>query len=191
MISNHCVIYKWNDFFYKVILENDFIYTNFQSHTVTKNEFNSIFPISDIPHYMLDIAQNDKYISSVENLKNFVNRVFNNENKDCFNVSFLYIINGKLVAFLNATMKFEVAEIDYIYVVNELRKKGVSHFLMNIFINCVNLTKNLKMSKISLEVGNTNIAAKLFYKKFGFQEVGIRKKYYKDHEDALIMEKSL
>jgi len=191
MNSNHCVIYKWNDCFYKVILENDFIYNNFQIQSLTKNDFNSILSISDIPQYMLDIAINDKYISSAKNLKNFVNRVFENENKDCFNACFLYIISGKLVAFLNATINFEVAEIDYIYVVNELRKKGVSHFLMNIFINCVNLAKNLKMSKISLEVGNTNIAANLFYKKFGFQEVGIRKKYYKDHEDALIMEKSL
>ncbi len=191
MSSNHYVLYKWKNLFYKVSLENDFFYTNFQIHALAKDKFNAMFSISDIPKFMSVIATDDKYVSSSENLKNFISRVFENENTECFNAVFLYIVNGEIVGFLNTTINFEVAEVDYIFVRKELRKKGVSHFLMNIFINCANIISEIKINKISLEVGNTNIAAILFYKKFGFHEVGVRKKYYKNHEDALIMEKSL
>lgn len=39
----------------------------------------------------------------------------------------------------------------------------------------------------TLEVRVSNIAAQNLYKKFGFEEAGIRPHYYKDNEDAMIM----
>ena len=46
----------------------------------------------------------------------------------------------------------------------------------------------LRLSLLTLEVRRSNTAAQGLYKKYGFEELGIRKGYYSDnHEDALIM----
>lgn len=46
----------------------------------------------------------------------------------------------------------------------------------------------LRLSLLTLEVRRSNTAAQSLYKKYGFEELGIRKGYYSDnHEDALIM----
>ena len=46
--------------------------------------------------------------------------------------------------------------------------------------------KNL-VEKINLEVNEHNIRAISLYRKFGFREVGLRKKYYNNQEDAISM----
>lgn len=48
--------------------------------------------------------------------------------------------------------------------------------------------RKLGATLATLEVRNSNLAAICLYKKFGFQVVGRRKRYYRDnHEDALLM----
>ena len=43
-------------------------------------------------------------------------------------------------------------------------------------------------AKSFLEVRRGNIAARSLYKKFGYEEIGLRKQYYSDnHEDAIMM----
>jgi len=43
-------------------------------------------------------------------------------------------------------------------------------------------------TKSFLEVRSGNLAARALYRKFGYEEVGIRKKYYSDNgEDAILM----
>lgn len=42
-----------------------------------------------------------------------------------------------------------------------------------------------------LEVRLTNIPAQALYRKFGFREIGLRKGYYQDGEDAVVMGKDL
>ena len=47
---------------------------------------------------------------------------------------------------------------------------------------------NYDIKYLTLEVRPTNIAAVKLYEKFGFNSLGVRKKYYQDNgEDALIM----
>ncbi|MGN0819785.1 MAG: ribosomal protein S18-alanine N-acetyltransferase [Christensenellaceae bacterium] len=45
--------------------------------------------------------------------------------------------------------------------------------------------------KIFLEVRKSNLIAQNLYKKFGFQQIAVRKKYYENTEDAIIMQKLL
>ena len=40
---------------------------------------------------------------------------------------------------------------------------------------------------ITLEVRNTNAAAQDLYRRFGFVPAGIRKKYYENTDDAIVM----
>lgn len=67
-----------------------------------------------------------------------------------------------------------------IYVDEEHRLNHIGYKLLNVLQN------RCKDETITLEVSSTNIGALALYKKCGFKEVGIRKKYYKD-TDAIIM----
>lgn len=51
------------------------------------------------------------------------------------------------------------------------------------------LMKNLREGKVILEVNENNSGAINFYKKHGFKEISIRKNYYKDGANAIIMER--
>ncbi|MDU3153939.1 MAG: GNAT family N-acetyltransferase, partial [Anaerococcus hydrogenalis] len=56
----------------------------------------------------------------------------------------------------------------------------------------INSSRNLKISKIWLEVSTKNIPAINLYEKFGFEKIRLRKNYYSlTHEDAFIMLKEL
>lgn len=56
----------------------------------------------------------------------------------------------------------------------------------------VSLAEELDTEFITLEVRVSNTAAQTLYKKFGFEAVSIRKRYYRDNgEDALLMQKKV
>lgn len=62
---------------------------------------------------------------------------------------------------------------------------GVANKLMVKFIDTLG---RLNITNITLEVRRSNHIAQSLYKKFGFTEAGVRKKYYNDNnEDAIIM----
>ena len=51
--------------------------------------------------------------------------------------------------------------------------------------------KELGAEKCFLEVRVSNLPALTLYRKFGFEDLSIRAKYYADGEDALVMVKKL
>lgn len=63
------------------------------------------------------------------------------------------------------------------------KNKGYAKLLMQ-YLDDMSTNQN---KTFSLEVKNTNTVAIGLYQKFGFKTVHIRKKYYKDGADALIM----
>ena len=80
------------------------------------------------------------------------------------------------------------AQINFFVVNKKYRKKGFGSYLMNYLIEeC----EKLNITKLLLEVSNTNFIAEQFYSHFDFFTVGIRRNYYKDGSDALLKEKKL
>ncbi len=76
------------------------------------------------------------------------------------------------------------AEIYFFAVKNELRGQGIGQ---NLFEFAVNKLKKEKFTKISLEVRESNMAARRIYENCGFKNVGTRIRYYTDNmEDAII-----
>ena len=71
--------------------------------------------------------------------------------------------------------------IDYIVVDKNNREKGIATKLLREMED-----KHKDALNTTLEVRESNISALNFYKKNGFKEVAIRKKYYKD-EDGILM----
>lgn len=73
-------------------------------------------------------------------------------------------------------------ELINIVVENNFQNKGIGQKLLlytieNIIFNC----------KLFLEVNENNRKAISFYKEFGFIEIGRRKKYYHNKQDAILM----
>ena len=83
---------------------------------------------------------------------------------------------------------FDEVEIRYISVNPSYQRRGLGKKLIhNILKEC----KNKKIRRIFLEVSQKNKQALSFYDYFGFETIGIRKKYYKDGSDALVKEKNV
>lgn len=71
----------------------------------------------------------------------------------------------------------------------EYRKKGIASSLLG---KIISFAGSAALDFITLEVRESNINAINLYRKYGFQEVGMRKNYYSDnHEAALLMTKQL
>ncbi len=103
---------------------------------------------------------------------------------DVLDSSFQHILlfkeNGLLVGFIDYSCFYERAEINYIFVLDGYRKKGIAYRLINYVFD------NYDFDSITLEVRSSNIAAINLYKKCGFKVCSIRKNYYGD-EDALML----
>lgn len=65
------------------------------------------------------------------------------------------------------------------------RRKGLAEALLR---HIVAQIREIDVTQVTLEVRAGNIAAQQLYKKLGFEEVGRRKRYYRDNgEDALLL----
>ena len=92
--------------------------------------------------------------------------------------------NQKLIALLTiSTTQFD-ADIEGIVVDKEFRNKGYAIELLDF---AQTELKNQGIEKIFLEVRKSNLPAKSLYLKKGYKEISVRKKYYSDGEDAIVM----
>lgn len=67
----------------------------------------------------------------------------------------------------------------------EWRRRGLAEWLLEKMIAEM---RSVEIRDITLEVRAGNLAAQALYKKLGFEEVGRRKRYYRDNgEDALLL----
>jgi ribosomal-protein-alanine N-acetyltransferase len=76
------------------------------------------------------------------------------------------------------------AHITLLGVHPDYRKQGLGQFMLYALLKAAH-KRELKWA--TLEVRVSNQAAIDLYKKFNFREVGVRKRYYNNQEDALIL----
>jgi [ribosomal protein S18]-alanine N-acetyltransferase len=67
---------------------------------------------------------------------------------------------------------------------HQYRRKGIANQLMH---HVIDEAEGTETELLTLEVRMSNTNAQNLYEKFGFHPIAVRKKYYPDHEDALIM----
>ena len=94
----------------------------------------------------------------------------------------------KLIALLTISKTQFDADIEGIVVDKEFRNKGYAIELLD-FAQAE--LKNQGVEKIFLEVRKSNQPAKSLYLKKGYKEISVRKKYYNDGEDAVVMAKEI
>ena len=98
-------------------------------------------------------------------------------------VSFYVIENDDVViGYIGRYYFFQEAEVLNYVVDKSYQRQGYGQKL---FDKMVEDMKDVK--KITLEVRASNIKGINFYTKNGFKQVGVRKKYYKNGEDALLL----
>ena len=104
-----------------------------------------------------------------------------------FTQMFTYIENDKIVGVILYDLIYERCELIQIEVLENYRNQKIASKLLTYMIeDC----KKKHIENITLEVKITNHPAINLYKKFGFKEVAIRKRYYQGI-DAILMEKEM
>ena len=76
------------------------------------------------------------------------------------------------------------AHISTIAVRQAHRRQGLGELLL---MSAIELAQTLDTQVVTLEVRASNTAAQRLYEKYGFYRAGIRRAYYSDREDAVIM----
>lgn len=108
---------------------------------------------------------------------------------EIINPNYLVLVaeeNGKIAGFLSVIKNYDCADVMMIATGLSYRRNGVATKLLS---EAIGMLKNLGVNRLLLEVNETNIGAIELYKKLGFKQISIRKKYYKGQFDALIMER--
>jgi [ribosomal protein S18]-alanine N-acetyltransferase len=91
---------------------------------------------------------------------------------------------GQVVGFAGLWVQVDEGHVVNVVVPTEERGKGYGKLLIHALLN---IAIDLQLTLATLEVRSSNAVARALYRDYGFWEVGERKRYYSDGEDALIM----
>lgn len=113
---------------------------------------------------------------SVDNLKND----FNNPNSSYF----IAKLNDEIVGFVG-TLKI-IDELNIMNIATKVNKRslGIASKLLSYIID---YSKSIGCKSITLEVNENNLPAIHLYEKFNFKRIGLRKKYYNNTDNAILM----
>lgn len=96
--------------------------------------------------------------------------------------------NGVLLGVITVSLGLDDADIEGVVTKREFLRRGVAKTLIK---SAMDEIKSLNLKKVFLEVRESNTFAKNLYESFGFSPVSVRKKYYSDGENAVVMVKEL
>jgi ribosomal-protein-alanine N-acetyltransferase len=96
-------------------------------------------------------------------------------------------VGDRVIAYILGRVIAPEGEIYRIATLPEYRGRGIAYRLLDY---AYKTEKGHGLEVLFLEVRTQNIAARALYRAYGFDEVGVRKNYYKDPvDDAVIMVK--
>lgn len=98
---------------------------------------------------------------------------------------------GKIIGFIDFLITFNSSTIMQVAVTNKFRGQGIATQLLSEMEHSFPKEIDDIVETITLEVRESNEAAKALYLKNGYELVVVKKNYYKDGENALYMLKRL
>lgn len=98
---------------------------------------------------------------------------------------------GKIIGFIDFLITFNSSTIMQVAVTDKFRGQGIATQLMSEMEHSFPKEIDDVVESITLEVRESNEAAKALYLKNGYELVVVKKNYYKDGENALYMLKRL
>ena len=96
--------------------------------------------------------------------------------------------NNMTLGYVGISYILDTADIISIVVSKDYTRKGIASLLLN---SIYEFCKENNISRIMLEVRESNIVAQNLYLKQGFTKISERKNYYEGKENAYIMEKKI
>jgi len=99
---------------------------------------------------------------------------------------YMALLENERIGYIGVWIPRPNAEILTLYIKEDFRKKDYGFVLLDFLLNQL---AEENVDSVTLEVRISNVAAISLYKKAGFKQVSVRKNYYKDGEDALLMYK--
>lgn len=103
----------------------------------------------------------------------------------------IYIVSKyqeEILGFAGIKVILDEAELMNIVTRKISRNLGIASLMIEYIID---LCKKKKIKRINLEVNTKNSIAINLYKKYNFKEVGLRKKYYNNTEDAILFSRDI
>ena len=134
-------------------------------------------------------------LTDLEQMKNTLYSDFDNFwsynvlKQELENENTTYIIakeKEEVVGFAGISVCIDEATLNNIVVKKTCRGRGIGGELLE---SLIDICSDLNLKTFTLEVNTTNEPAIRLYKKFGFKNLGTRKKYYNNTQDAYIMTK--
>lgn len=126
------------------------------------------------------VTQPPLHVGVLGKLLNAIKNAFVREENGYLGVS-----QDAIVGIVGVWYMVDEAHIATIGVRPPFQRKGIGELLL---IGCIEQAIARKSRVVTLEVRVSNKEAQALYTKYGFEEVGLRKRYYSDNdEDALIM----
>ena len=92
---------------------------------------------------------------------------------------------NEIVGFAGILLIIDQVNIMNIVVKKDKRNFGIGSLLLE---EIIRYSKIHNATSITLEVNEKNIPAIKLYKKYGFKQVGLRKKYYNNEDNAILMD---
>lgn len=142
----------------------------------------------------MEISISNMTFADLENLKNFLQSDFDEFWSYDILLSELsssnsrYIVaknkDNTIVGFAGIKIILDKAELMNIVTRKDMRHCGIASSMLN---HLLAICKENNIKLLNLEVNTQNTIAINFYKKYNFNEVGFRKKYYDNTYDALLM----
>ncbi|MCR4874187.1 MAG: ribosomal protein S18-alanine N-acetyltransferase [Clostridia bacterium] len=139
-------------------------------------------------------------ISIVNVQENYIDDIFEIESKEIIvpwskesllnlirqqNIIFrVMLLDNEVIGYYSFQKVFDEGYINNIAVKREYQSKG---FGTKLFEDLIERAQKFEVNALTLEVETDNERAIKLYKKFGFVEEGIRKNFYLNKKDALIM----
>ena len=142
----------------------------------------------------MEISISNMTFADLENLKNFLQSDFDEFWSYDILLSELsssnsrYIVaknkDNTIVGFAGIKIILDESELMNIVTRKDMRHCGIASSMLN---HLLAICKENNIKLLNLEVNTQNTIAINFYKKYNFNEVGLRKKYYDNTYDALLM----
>ena len=135
-------------------------------------------------------------IADIDAIIEIQNGVFSDAwNKDMMRSAFatnrffgFCVQDGDVVGYVSLSQNYDDADLETIFLSPKYRGKGISNILMQ---SAIDECEKKGLKGIFLEVKPSNAFAISLYEKFGFSKISVRKKYYSDGEDCIVMKKEL
>ncbi len=108
--------------------------------------------------------------------------------KELEDVNSKYIViknENEIIGFAGIWMSPVDCQITNIVVKKIYRKQGIGSLLLG---RLIEIARETDFEILGLEVNEKNISAIKLYEKYGFKKVGIRKRYYNNVDDAILMD---